>query len=72
MAKIEVKFSKYGKAEVIKHRKSPERKQRYKCKNKNFKCTTFLLEYSYRGAKPNIEIAIVKMVTNESGIHDTS
>ena len=72
MAKIEVKCPKCCKTEVIKYGKSPEGKQRYKCKNKKCKCTTFLLDYSYNGAQPNIESAIVKMAANASGIHDTS
>ena len=59
MAKIEVKCPKCGKIEVIKYGKSPEGKQRYKCKNTNCKCTTFLLEYSYNGSQPNIESAIM-------------
>ena len=58
MAKIEVKCPKCCKTEVIKYGKSPEGKQRYKCKNKKCKCTTFLLDYSYNGAQPNIESAI--------------
>ena len=72
MAKIEVKCPKCGKREVIKYGKSPEGKQRYKCKNTNCKCTTFLLEYSYNGSQPNIESAIIKMAANASGIRDTS
>ena len=72
MAKIEVKCPKCGKREVIKYGKSPEGKQRYKCKNTNCKCTTFLLEYSYNGAQPNIESTIIKMAANASGIRDTS
>ncbi|NLP26746.1 MAG: transposase, partial [Clostridiales bacterium] len=36
------------------------------------KCPTFLIDYSYNGAHPNIESAIVKMAANASGIRDTS
>ena len=68
MAKIEVKCPKCGKIEVIKYGKSPEGKQRYKCKNTNCKCTTFLLEYSYNGSQPNISLYNLSKATSNAPI----
>jgi transposase-like protein len=72
MTMIEVKCPKCGSKEVIKHGKSPEGKQRYKCKNGSCKCTTFIIDYSYTGSQPNIESSIIKMTANASGIRDIS
>ena len=72
MTMIEVRCPKCGRREIIKYGKSPEGKQRYKCKNGSCKCTTFLMDYSYTGAEPNIEISIIKMTANASGIRDIS
>jgi len=72
MTMIEVICPKCGSKEIIKYGKSPEGKQRYKCKNRNCKCTTFLMDYSYTGAQLNIESSIIKMTANASGIRDIS
>ena len=72
MTMIEVRCPKCGSKEVIKHGKSSEGKQRYRCKNRSCKCTTFLMNYSYTGAQPNIESSIIKMTANASGIRDIS
>jgi transposase-like protein len=69
---IEVKCPKCGSKEVIKYGKSHEGKQRYKCKNRSCNCTTFIMNYSYTGAQPNIESSIIKMTANASGIRDIS
>jgi len=57
----------------VRHGKSPEGKQRYRCRQ-CFKGRgrTFLLEYAYAGQSPAIKRHIVDMAMNASGIRDTA
>jgi transposase-like protein len=57
--------------DIVRHGKSPEGKQRYRCRQ----CLdghgrTFLLEYSYTGQSPAVKQQIVDMAMNASGIRD--
>jgi len=59
--------------DIVRHGKSPEGKQRYRCRQ----CLegdgrTFLLEYAYAGQSPAIKQQIVDMAMNASGIRDTA
>ncbi len=59
--------------DIVRHGKSPEGKQRYRCRQ----CLegdgrTFLLEYAYAGPSPAIKQQIVDMAMNASGIRDTA
>ena len=57
---------------IVKHGKSAEGKQRYKCRHTNCKRRTFILNYSYRGYSPEIKQQISDMAVNGSGIRDTA
>jgi len=59
--------------DIVRHGKSPEGKQRYRCRQ----CLegdgrTFLLAYAYAGQSPAIKQQIVDMAMNASGIRDTA
>ena len=59
--------------DIVRHGKSPEGKQRYRC----LQCLegrgrTFLLEYAYAGQSPAAKQQIVDMAMNASGIRDTA
>ena len=56
--------------DVIKHGKSAEGKQRYRCLNGACPYTTFILEYSYPGRLKDVKQKIVEMTLNGSGIRD--
>ena len=57
---------------VVKHGKTPEGKQRYRCWNPVCPTMTFILEYSYNAHVPGVKDKIVEMALNGSGIRDTS
>ena len=46
--------------------------QRYICAAKDCLGKSFLLEYTYNGAKPGIDEDIIKQTSNSSGIRDIS
>jgi insertion element IS1 protein InsB len=58
--------------QVIKHGKTPEGKQRYRCQNPNCTGGTFIRDYSYAGLLPNVKQQICDMAMNGSGIRDTA
>jgi transposase-like protein len=53
---------------IVKHGKTAERKQRYKCRNPECTRYRFVLEYSYRGYLPAVKQQICEMALNGSGI----
>ncbi|MBD1852762.1 IS1-like element transposase [Leptolyngbya sp. ST-U4] len=55
----------------VKHGKSSEGKQRYKCRNPYCPRSTFIRHYSYRGYWPEVKQQIADMAVNGSGIRDT-
>lgn len=57
---------------IVKHGKTAEGKQRYKCRNSQCTRHSFVLEYSYRGYLPTVKQQICEMVLNGSGIRDTA
>lgn len=57
---------------VVKHGKSTEGKQRYKCRNADCSRATFILQYSYQGYLPDVKQKISDMAVNGSGIRDTA
>lgn len=57
---------------IVKHGKTAEGKQRYKCRNPQCKRHSFVLEYSYRGYLPSVKQQIGDMALNGSGIRDTA
>ena len=58
--------------DIVRHGKSPEGKQRYRCRACPERGRTFLLEYSYAGQAPAIKQQIIDMAMNASGIRDTA
>ena len=57
-------------SEVVKHGKSAEGKQRYRCQNDDCPFTTFILDYSYPGRLKEVKQQIVEMTLNGSGVRD--
>jgi transposase-like protein len=59
--------------DIVRHGKSPESKQRYRCREcLEGRGHTFLLDYSYAGQSPAVKEQIVEMAMNASGIRDTA
>lgn len=58
--------------DVVKHGKSAEGKQRYRCRNAECTRASFILNYSYRGYLPEVKQQIADMAVNGSGIRDTA
>jgi transposase-like protein len=57
---------------MVKHGKTAEGKQGYRCCNQDCSRHSFILEYSYRGYLPNIKQQISDMAMNGSGIRDAA
>jgi transposase-like protein len=57
---------------VVKRGKTLEGKQRYLCVNTTCQKKTFILDYSYKGALPEVKTQIIDMAMNGSGIRDTA
>ena len=59
--------------DIVRHGKSPEDKQRYRCRQcREGQGRTFLLDYSYAGQSPAVKEQIVEMAMNASGVRDTA
>ena len=59
--------------DIVRHGKSSEGKQRYRCREcREGRGRTFLLDYSYAGQSPEVKEQIVDMAMNASGIRDTA
>jgi len=58
--------------DIIRHGKTRQEKQRYRCQENSCKGRTFLLDYSYAGHSAEIKQQIVAMAMNASGIRDTA
>jgi transposase-like protein len=56
----------------VRHGKTPQGKQRYRCRETSCQGCTFLLDYSYPGQSPHIKEQMVEMAMNASGIRDTA
>ena len=56
--------------DIVRHGRSPEGKQRYRCREGRGR--TFLLDYSYAGQSPEVKDQIVEMAINASGVRDTA
>lgn len=61
-----------GGCNVVKHGRSAEGKQRYKCRHQECPRSTFIREYAYRGYLPEVKQQIVDMALNGSGIRETA
>ena len=58
--------------DIVRHGKTPQGKQRYRCREDGCAGRTFLLNYSYPGQSPEIKEQIIDMAMNASGIRDTA
>ena len=58
--------------DIIRHGKTRQGKQRYRCQEMLCNGRTFLLDYSYAGHSAEIKQQIVDMAMNASGIRDTA
>jgi transposase-like protein len=59
--------------DMVRHGKSSEGKQRYRCREcRDKRGRTFLLDYSYAGQSPAVKEQIIDMAMNASGIRDTA
>ncbi len=72
MATIEVHCPSCNTTKTVKFGTTPERKQRYLCKNTNCDKKTFILDYTNKGCLPEVKSQIVEMSINGSGIRDTA
>lgn len=61
-----------GGNDVVKHGRTAEGKQRYKCRHQACPRSTFIRQYAYRGSLPEVKQQIVDMALNGSGIRDTA
>jgi transposase-like protein len=58
--------------DIVRHGKTPQGKQRYRCRETACQGRTFLLDYSYPGQSQYIKEQMVEMALNASGIRDTA
>jgi insertion element IS1 protein InsB len=61
-----------GETHVVKRGRTEQGKQRYLCVNQECPKNTFLLDYSYNGALPEVKAKIIAMALNGSGVRDTA
>jgi len=57
---------------IVKFGKTPEGKQRYKCREDVCSGRTFILDYSRPGSLRSVKQQIVDMAMNGSGVRDTA
>jgi transposase-like protein len=58
--------------DIVRHGKTRQGKQRYRCREKSCGGRTFLLEYASAGQSPEVKQQIVDMAMNASGVRDTA
>ena len=58
--------------DIVRHGKTRQGKQRYRCRGKRCAGRTFLLDYSHPGQSPAVKEQIVEMAMNASGLRDTA
>lgn len=58
--------------DIVRHGKSPEGKQRDRCREKPCNGRTFLRDYSSAGQSPHVKDQIIEMTLNGSGSRDTA
>lgn len=57
---------------IVKHGKSAEGKQRYRCRNLECSRHNFVLDYTYRAYLPEVKQQLSEMAMNGSGMRDTA
>ena len=58
--------------EIVRHGKTRQGKQRYRCQETVCNGRTFLLDYTYAGHSAGVKQQIIDMAMNASGIRDTA
>ena len=58
--------------DIVKNGKTPQRKQRYQCREQACEGRTFILDYAYPGQSRKVKQQIIDMALNGSGIRDTA
>src|SRR5262245_30170210 len=58
--------------DIVRHGKTRQGKQRYRCREQCCAGRTFLLEYADAGPSPAVKQQLVAMAMNASGIRDTA
>jgi insertion element IS1 protein InsB len=58
--------------DVVKHGKTSDGKQRFRCRNPDCAQQTFLTTYAYKGRLAEVKQQIIDMAVNGSDIHDTA
>ena len=58
--------------DIVRHGKTRQGKQCYRCREQRCAGRTFLRNYSYPGQSPEVKRQIVDMALNASGIRDTA
>ena len=58
--------------DLVRHGKTRQGKQRYRCRAQRCAGRTFLLDSRYPGQSPEVKRQIVDMALNASGIRDTA
>ena len=58
--------------DIVRHGRTRQGKQRYRCGEPPCAGRTFLLDYSYPGQSPAVKEQIVDMALNASGMRDTA
>jgi transposase-like protein len=58
--------------DIVRHGKTRQGKQRYRCRETACQGHTFLLDYTYAGHATEVKQQIVEMAMNASGIRDTA
>jgi transposase-like protein len=57
---------------IVRHGKTRQGKQRYRCRETSCQGRTFLLDYTYAGHSAEVKQQIADMAMNASGIRDTA
>jgi transposase-like protein len=58
--------------DIVRHGKTRQGQQRYRCREHHCAGCTFLLDYAYPGQSPEVKRQIIEMAMNASGIRDTA
>ena len=58
--------------DIVRHGKTRQDKQRYRCRETLCAGRTFLLAYAYAGQSPEVKRQSIDMALNASGIRDTA
>ena len=58
--------------DIVRHGKTPQGKQRYRCREALCEGRTFILDYAYSGQARQVKQQIIDMALNGSGIRDTA